>query len=331
MNKDIHETIRARLAAGEKFLLLSHIRPDGDAVGSLLGLGLSLRASGKQVEMMLEDGVPPNFRQLEGARDIVRKPTQRFDTLIVLDASDPQRVGNGYGFPQPDIQIDHHVTNLNFAKINLVVPEAVATSAILAEFIPEWGFTLTPSAASALLAGIITDSIGFRTSNMNPQALRLSADLMERGANLPELYFTTLVQRSFEAARYWGVGLTGLQREDRLIWTTLSQADRIAVGYNGNDDADLSNMLSSIQDCDIAVLFIEQKNKRVKVSWRSSPRIDVSQIAFEFGGGGHPAASGADIDGTLEEVQAKVLNATRQLLLLSGSLGNKDQSILNNI
>ncbi|HEX9013138.1 MAG TPA: DHHA1 domain-containing protein, partial [Anaerolineaceae bacterium] len=107
------------------------------------------------------------------------------------------------------------------------------------------------------------------------------------------------------------------ERQDRLVWTSLTLADRAAVGYPGNDDADLINILSSIEEADIAVIFVEQRAGKVKVSWRSVPGFDVSQVALQFGGGGHPAAAGAEIAGTLEEVQPRVLQATVPLLQIA--------------
>jgi bifunctional oligoribonuclease and PAP phosphatase NrnA len=309
------EAIRQRLTSANKILISSHIRPDGDAVGSVLGMGLALENAGKKVKMVLVDPVPPNFRFLEGSRRITQSIKGEFDTTIIVDSSDLQRIGAVNGERQPDIQIDHHVTNTNFAHLNLVDADAVATTAILVEILPQLGLEITPPIARALLTGIITDTIGFRTSNMTPQAMRLSADLMEAGADLPELYFHSLVQRSFTAARYWGMGLSTLQKKGRIIWTTLTQANRRFVGYNGNDDADLTNLLSSISESDIAILFIEQKDDHVKVSWRAQPGWDVSKIAFQFGGGGHPAAAGAEVRGTLEEVQETVLAATENLLV----------------
>jgi len=307
--------IRQRLVTATNIILSTHIRPDGDAVGSLLGLGLALENAGKKVKLVLADPVPANFRHLEGSRQITQSFKGEFDTFIIVDSSDQQRIGNILVDRQPDIQIDHHVTNLSYGKLNLVDPESVATSAILAEIIPQLGLEINPPIARALLTGIITDTIGFRTSNMTPQAMRLAADLMEQGADLPELYYRSLVQRSFTAARYWGMGLSTLQKKDRLIWATLTQVDRQLVGYNGNDDADLTNLLSSISESDIAVLFIEQKDEKVKISWRAQPGWDVSKIAFHFGGGGHFAAAGAEIRGTLEEVQERVLAATEALLV----------------
>lgn len=314
MTDALHTAIQERLSRAERVLITSHVRPDGDAVGSLIGLGLVLQASGRSVQMVLRDGAPENMRHLIGSEQIVTTPTGDFDTFIVLDSGDLKRVGQDIVLRKPDIQIDHHMTNTRFGVINLVEPEAVATSAILAESLPRWGFSITQDAASALLTGILTDTMGFRTSNMNSRALRVAADLVDLGANLPGLYFEGLISRSIEAARYWGMGLSSLQQRDRLIWATLRAADRQAVGYNSLDDADLTNLLSSISDGDIAVLFIEHAPDLIKVSWRSRPGWDVSQIAERFGGGGHTAAAGAEIPGTLEVVQALVLEVTEKLL-----------------
>ncbi len=319
MSDELHSQIRRLINDAENILVVSHIRPDGDAVGSLLGLGLALQECGKKVSMVLVDGVPASFRQLPGAAQITRKAQGTFDTFIVLDASDIQRIGNILPGQVPDLNIDHHITNLHFGKINFVVPEAEATSAVLGRNMAKWGLTISEPVAKALLTGIVSDTIGFRTSNVRSQTLRLAADLMERGANLSELYNRALIRRSYEAALFWGLGLERLQREDRMVWTTLTLNDRARSSYPGNDDADLVNILASIDDSDIGIIFVEQKDNHVKVSWRAQPGWDVSRIALQFGGGGHPAASGADIVGSLNEVQEKVLSATRQLFNHNGS------------
>ncbi len=315
---DVHAAIRQQFGNARRILILSHIRPDGDAVGSLLGLGLALIDVGKDVRMVLVDGLPLTFRYLEGS-SLIHRGTgdlNLYDYVIVVDCSDLQRAGSTQSGTHvlngrvPDLNIDHHITNLKYAKTNLVVGEQVATCAILAEYLPEWGLSYNKAIAGALLTGIVTDTLGFRTSNMTPEALRLSAVLMEHGANLPDLYSRALISKTFEAARYWARGLERMQREDHLVYTSLTLEDRQAAQYPGNDDADLINLLSSI-DIEIAIIFVEQKNEHVKISWRAQPGIDVSKIALQFGGGGHAAAAGADVPGKLEEVQQKVLEATR--------------------
>lgn len=315
MNAGIHAEIRRRIAGANRILVVSHIRPDGDAVGSITGLGLCLENAGKNVQLVLSDGVPPALRHIAGSNLIVKKPEGDFDLIIVVDSSDLERTGKALeGQPQPHINIDHHITNLMFAEVNLVDPEAVATAGLITSHLQKWGLEFTSDAASALLSGIVSDTIGFRTSNMNPGALRLAARLMDLGADLPTVYNQVLLRRSFSAALYWGCGLGRLQRNDRLVWTSLTLADREKADYPGNDDADLINVLSAIDDADIAVIFVEQRGGHTKVSWRAAPGLDVSRIALQFGGGGHVAASGADISGSLEAVQEAVLEATIRLL-----------------
>jgi len=265
---------------------------------------------------VLSDGVPSSYCHLPGSEQIRSRPNGSFDWVVVLDCSDLKRTGNVLnGSRPPDFNVDHHITNLNYAKVNLVDPAAVATSEILAGLIESLGLPLTQPVAAALLTGIITDTIGFRTSNVTPKVLRLAANLMEHGGDLAELYHQALVKRSFEATRFWAAGLNQLERDGRLVWTTLTQANRKAVGYSGRDDADLINVLSSIEDTDIAVIFVEQTNSRVKISWRAQPGFDVSKLAVQFGGGGHPAASGAEIQGNLESIRTVVLKATSEILV----------------
>lgn len=315
MNSALVRAAGEQLQAAQRVLIVSHIRPDGDAVGSLLGLGLTLQAKGKEVQMVIADGVPPNFRYLEGS-DAIRKRAQgSFDFIAVVDCSDLGRTGGALdNLPAPTLNVDHHVTNTAFAALNLVDLQAVATAEVLADLLAALDLELTRPAADALLTGMVTDTLGFRTSNITPKALRLAADLMEKGANLPDLYQQALINRSYQAVQFWGAGLKRLEREGNMIWTVLTQADRKEFGYPGRDDADLINILSSINEAGIAIIFVEQPNGRVKVSWRAQPEYDVSQVALSFGGGGHPAASGAEIEGNLEQVKATVLSATRLLL-----------------
>ncbi len=314
MNKSLLRSTRHELEHAQRVLVVSHIRPDGDAVGSVAALGLSLREAGKQAQMVLADGVPRSFRMLPGTDQIQRRPKGEFDLAIVVDCSDMARTGAALvDYGPPDINIDHHPTNMNFGRINLVDAAAVSTTEILFAILGELGLPLTAEVGKLLLFGLLTDTIGFRTANVTPKALRAAADLMEMGIDMSALYFQALVARSYRAAQYWGKGLSRIQREGRMVWTSLTLSDRKDINYPGRDDADLVNMLSSIRDSDVAVIFVEQNPDRVKISWRARPGFDTAQIALQFGGGGHTAASGAEVEGTLEEVQERVLHATRTL------------------
>lgn len=318
MDSQLIGEIKDRLGTAKKIVIASHVRPDGDAIGSLLGLGLALHDAGKSVQMVLADGVPSSFKYLEGSKFIEKEPKGNHDTFITVDCADFKRTGKIFeNFGQPDINIDHHKTNEKFGKLNLIEAEEVATSAILTNYLPIWGFTITQPIAAALLTGIITDTLGFRTSNITPEALRQAATLMETGVDMPEIYMRSLVRRSFPAARYWGAGLSTLQSKHGIVWGTLTLADRKLAGYGGNDDADLINMISAIDGNKVGMVFVEQNNNHVKISWRAlEAGVDVSQVAKHFQGGGHAAAAGADIQGSLSEVQKEVLKKTREMLNL---------------
>ena len=316
MSEALDASIQRRLGEAEKILITGHIRPDGDAVGSMLGLGIALLNVGKDVQMILPAGLPHAFSHLKGSELVQREVEGEIDIFISVDCAEFSRIHEDLqSFGYPTINIDHHITNTNYAEINLVEADSVATASILTEHLPMWGLEITRPVAAALLTGLITDTLGFRTLNMNPKAFRQAATLMEVGINLPDLYYQALVSRSFKAARYWGAGLSTIERDEQMVWAVLSLKDRKAVGYHGNDDADLITVLSSVEKSPVALVFVEQSGGGVKVSWRArGEKWDVAKVAAKFGGGGHRAAAGATIEGTLDEIQPRVLSATREIL-----------------
>ncbi len=316
MTENVTGEIKERLANAREILITSHVRPDGDAVGSLVGLGLALKRAGKNVQMVLADGVPASLKYLEGTDLVKTRITGKYDTFITVDCADFKRTGKIFeSLGQPDINIDHHITNEKFGRLNLIEGNEVATAAILTNHLPEWGFEINKPIAAALLTGLITDTLGFRTSNVTSESMRQAATLMDTGVDMPEIYMRGLIRRSYEATRYWGKGLAKLERKNGIVWATLTLEDRKAAGYSGNDDADLINTISAVDGSKVGMIFVEQHDKKVKVSWRALEKgIDVSPIATYFGGGGHAAAAGADIPGLLKEIQPLVLKITREKL-----------------
>lgn len=311
------ELLQRKINGAETVAVVSHERPDGDAIGSLLSLVTALRQKGKQASAHLVGGLPGRYDFLPGASSVSETLPSSADLWIFVDSSDAGRSG----FPAEllpetiDIQVDHHPTNTGFAGVNVVDAEAASTTQILYDLLPGLGFEINTEVATNLLVGLVTDTIGFRTNNVTPKVLEIAADLMRMGASLAEIYEKVLTERRFVDVHYWGKGLTKIERQNGLVWTSLTLNDRREVGYPGSDDADLVNILSSVEGADIAVVFVEQSESSVKVSWRSTPEYDVSQTAFSFGGGGHKQAAGATINGTLAEVQKQVLAATEALLI----------------
>jgi phosphoesterase RecJ-like protein len=315
LDHELIKAIRDQLNLAKKFLVISHQRPDGDAIGSLLAVGLALLSEGKEVQMVLKDKIPENFRFLGGSELIMTQPQGKHDYVIVVDSAEIERTDTDIKMATADLNIDHHKTNDNFAKINLVVPDAAATAEVLAVCLPELGFEITKNIADALITGIVTDTIGFRTTNVSPDVMRLVAALMEAGGNLAEIYYKTVVEQSLASARYWASGLSKIMMEDGLVWTTLTLQERKAAGYPSRDDADLVKVISAIEGAIIAVILTEQSEGYVKISWRlcgsAETDLDVSDIAQKFGGGGHKAAAGADVHGKLEDVLTRVLVQTK--------------------
>ncbi|MBE0411498.1 MAG: DHH family phosphoesterase [Anaerolineales bacterium] len=194
MDKDLLRSVADEFKIAQRILVVSHVRPDGDAIGSILGLGLALKNSGKDVQMISADGIPASFRHLPGCSQVTKRADGHFDLIVYVDCADMDRVGEILEDQHlPDINIDHHPTNTLFARLNIVDPQAVATSEILAEHMSAFGLWINQEVATALLTGVVTDTLGFRTNNTSPKALRISADLMEKGADLPSLYYQTLI------------------------------------------------------------------------------------------------------------------------------------------
>lgn len=311
------------VSRSESPVVVSHERPDGDAVGSLLGTTTALLESGVAATPVMRDGLPGRYRFLPNSQLVQPDFPAETDLVICVDCSDLERTGFSLDeFPRkPDINIDHHPTNNRFADVNLVEVQAAATTEILFKAFQKWGLPVSTEVAACLLTGLVTDTIGFRTSSTTPSALRTAADLLELGPDLPEIYRKSLNEMTFAAARYWGRGLGRLQYEDGMLWTSLTLEDRSVVGYPGPDDADLVSLMTTIEAVDVVVIFVEQPNGKVKISWRARPGLNVAQIASRFGGGGHEPAAGAMLEGQVEEVQDRVLKATRDLIDQAGRKG----------
>lgn len=307
---------RKRLERAQRVLLLTHIGPDSDAIGSLLGMAHLLRAAGKDVVAACADPAPEYARFLPGIDTVTSNPSGSFDLVMSLDAADLGRLG-GLGTryaAEIQIVVDHHITNPGFGAVNLIDPVAASTAELIAAHLSEFGLTLNTPAAECLLAGVVGDTLGFRTSSTTPATLGVAQQLVAAGADLSRTIDLSLHMRSFSAIKLWGEGLSRLQLQDGIAWALLPMAARRAAGYGGNGDADLVNLLSTVREANVVIVLTERQDGRVKISWRSRPGINVGTLAASFGGGGHAQAAGAEIDGPLEAAEKRVLAATRQLL-----------------
>jgi phosphoesterase RecJ-like protein len=320
---DTCQQIAGLLRQHQRFLILSHYRPDGDAIGSQLALAILLKNLGKHVEAWNDDGVPAKLRFLPHSDLIGTPPDQPrdFDVVIAIDTSTWQRVGSAaekIGRRKQFVNIDHHVSNERFADINWVVPDAPAAGQIVYGLIRDGGFELTRDIATCLFAAISTDTGSFSFANTTAASLRVAAELVETGINVGEI--SRHVYESYPWARLQLLQLAladlKLVCDGRVayFWITKDMLEK--SGAQREDTEGLIDYARSIEGVWVAALFEElPEPDTVRISLRSKhPALDVNAIARRFGGGGHREASGARIQGETREVERRVLDVIRETL-----------------
>jgi phosphoesterase RecJ-like protein len=294
---------------------MCHVSPDGDAVGSLVGLGRALRRIGLAPILACSDPIPDTLNFIPGSDGIVGQVDAPFDLAIALDSSDVKRLGHFPKLPGfsdvPLLNIDHHSTNLNFGDVDLVDVRTSSTAEIVLRLLDTLAVPLDADTATALLTGIVGDTRGFRTNNVTPQVLEAALRLMKAGASLPYVSLHALDSRPTAAIRLWRTALARLRIEDRAIWASIPLAARREAGYEGSGDASLVSFLISAEDADAAAVFVERDDGCVDVGLRAKPDFDVAQVALQFDGGGHTLAAGCTLPGPLEEAQGRLLAALK--------------------
>ena len=305
------EAAQAVMAAA-RLVIVTHVQPDGDAIGTTLGLANALRAAGKHVDIAVDGGVPSYLRFIPGA-DTFHSALDggEWDIFISADSSDSERTGVSGAYARAhsamELNLDHHITNTGFGDICLIVPEAVSAAEVAYDFLNVAGIAITPESAKALLTGMVTDTIGFRTSNVVPRTLDIARDLMQRGASLTEITALTLDTRSFNSLLVWREALSGLMLEDGVIWTTVPFNVFRQLRVDPATELNLSGFLIKVDEARISAVFKERHDSRVECSFRAKLGYAIGEIALGLGGGGHTLASGATIDGPLEAAVARVL------------------------
>lgn len=316
---DESQTAAQLIRKAQDILVICHVMPDGDAIGSLLGLGWALHKLGKEHTLACADPVPDSFAYLPGSEAIVTHPEGNHDLVISLDCSDLKRLGAAYDQDSlrgvPIINIDHHVTNVGFGRVNWVDPSSAATAQMVLTLIERLEVPLDPTMATCLLNGVVTDTRGFRTPNTTPAVMEAATRLMTAGASLPEITEQVFNRRPLAVIRLWGRALSAVQLDGRIIWTEISQAMKHECGLSSDSDDGLVSFLTSACEADVGVVFIEKDDGTIDVSMRSMSGIDISSVAMRLGGGGHPQAAGCNLSSSLVEARERVLAELRHSLL----------------
>ncbi|MBV9130454.1 MAG: bifunctional oligoribonuclease/PAP phosphatase NrnA [Verrucomicrobia bacterium] len=314
MKASFPEIARA-IKQANRIVILSHVRPDCDAIGSQLALALSLQKLGKEISAWNEDGLPESYRFLKKS-DLIHLPpseAEEFDLAIALDTASQARLGTALRAVRHAklwINIDHHASNPGYGDLVYIDTIAPATGQIVYEFLRSEDFPLIPSAADALYAAISTDTGSFRYANVIARTFEIAAELMKSGVNA-----AAIAKKLYESYPKRRVQLLGeilpqvtFDADDQIASMSLTKETKQRLKIQPDDIDGLIDYVRSVETVVVAIFFEELPEDRVRLSMRSKDdRVDVNKICSEFGGGGHPGAAGARVRGNLEEVRSKVL------------------------
>lgn len=303
------------LGHAQSIFVAAHIMPDGDCVGSQLALAHALRTLGKHVTLALDDAVPESLNFLEGIKEIAPHKPHREDVFVYVDGSDSTRYGETLDREKigerPVILIDHHVTNEPFGTLNLVDTDAASTAEIVYTLIRALDVPITPSLAQALLTGIVTDTLGFRTTSTTPETLEMATRLVRLGGSIPEIIDRVYSRRSFAALHVLGYALEHATLDGKIIYSAIDYKTLHGFGVNGNGTSGIVNHLLTVADAKIAFFVVEKKDGRGDLGLRSRAGVDISGVARRLGGGGHKQASGAMLPPPFESAVQRVIEAIR--------------------
>lgn len=313
--------IALQLKSRDNYIIVGHVVPDGDCIGSLIGLYLGLLSIGKNVTMMLQDPVPPAYKYLVSAADIIRPGEPVNDKIIIyLDCTDKERVGQKVRavLSETDItiNIDHHQTNEFFAVYNYVNASASATAEIICELLQLMKITIDAAMATALYAGIVMDTGGFKYDNTTSRTLRTAAGLLDQGVDKKAIRVNLFESKPRSEILLLRLALKNLDFSDdgKIAWMTLPYQEMADLGLLETYPEEIINYARMIQGVEVGLLFRELKPGMVKIGFRSKSYIDVAELAAGFGGGGHKQAAGARLEGSLTEVKKRIIDKVRDVI-----------------
>jgi len=304
------------LRNGEKFLVTSHSRPDGDAVGSMLAMGMLLEQMGKRADLVTADRIPAVYRGLPHAQAIrsAMRVHGPYDAVILLECDGLERAklrGMENFFL---INIDHHVSGRNFGAINWIDCEAASVGEMVLRLLRAAGGTLTPEIAVCLYTTLLTDTGGFCYGSTRPSTFALAHELTLAGADpiriAQDIYFSTSTAKML----LLGAALSNLKREDKLAWLWVTHQDMVRCSAVEEDCEGIVNYAVCISGVEAAAFLRELPDRRIRLSLRSKGRINVAAIAERLGGGGHESAAGCTMEGPLTRALDDILAELRPII-----------------
>ncbi len=317
----IIDRILDAIRSSETICVVGHVRPDGDCVGSQLGLSLALLNAGKKVTVWNQDTVPAKLAFLD-SRKLIEKPQkgQRFDCVIATDCASLERLGSVaecINERQIFINIDHHTSNTRYADMNWIAAREPSTGELIFRLLKVANWPITPAISDCLFTAVSTDTGSFQYPTTRPATYHVAGELVKKGANLAKI--CDEVYQSYPLARvrllrhvYNKFRLT---HDNQIAYFWLKKADYTRTGSDSSDSEGLIDHIRAIEPVVVACIFEEVEPDLTRISLRSkSPKVDVNKVAQLFGGGGHPAAAGARVQGTPLSTQRRVVSALKKAL-----------------
>ncbi len=302
----------------QSFLITSHIRPDGDGLGSGLALYWMLRHLEKEVEVVLCDRVPPIYTILPGSDHIFVQPdlTKTYDAAFIIECSDVERPGLPSLKDQFVVNIDHHSTTIPFGNINWIDPTAAAVGEMVFNLCKALGVEVTKEIAECIYTALLTDTGSFHFSNTTERTLKIASELVRRGVEPARISQALFYSYPFAKIRLLGTVLSTIQRDEsgRIAWVMMDREMMEEVGAEEEDSDGIVNHALSIAEVEAVAFFKELSPSNYRISLRSKGKVNVAKVAETFGGGGHRNAAGCRVVGNYSEVRRQVIEGLQMAL-----------------
>ena len=313
------DEILKQIQKAEKIVILTHESPDGDAVGSSLAMKLIIEKLEKTADVIIPE-YSRLFNFLPSAEEIMTdSKIKNYDLAISVDCATLKRMAKKEYFEnaKSTIVIDHHGSNTMYGDLNYVNPASPACCEVLAGMLKYYEIDITKDIGTCLMTGIITDTGGFRHVGITPETFEFTADLIRLGVDVPDIYKRTLntkTRANFELSKKVMERMEILE-DGKVTFTYMNKKDEEEVGAEPGDHEGLVEIGRDIEGIEVSIFIRQKENEEAyKISMRSGNKVNVSDICFLFGGGGHPRAAGALIQGNVEQVKEKLMKEVRKAL-----------------
>lgn len=312
------DEILKEIQIANSIVILTHESPDGDAIGSSMAMKLILERLDKEADVVVSE-YPRTYNFLPKSDEVKKESDIKiYDLAVSVDCANLPRLMKKEYFQnaKKTIVIDHHGSNNMYGDLNFVNPDSPACCQVLAGILEYFQIDITKEIGTCLMTGIITDTGGFRHSNITPETFEFTAELMRKGVNIPDIYkkaLRTQTKANFLLSKK-AIERMEILENGKITFTYIDLKDEEEVNAEPGDHEGLVELGRDIEGVEVSIFVREKEKNLYKISLRSGEYVNVSDVCFAFGGGGHPRAAGASIQGTLEQVKEKILKELKKVL-----------------